>query len=73
MILALAHEKGSTFKLEEASYYLGRERLSISPDAVMGRLRSDLFIFMSRNSMDAASFFGIPPGQIIEVGVQLRL
>jgi len=39
----------------------------------MGRWRSHIFIFISRNSMDAASFFGIPPDQIIEVGVQLQL
>ena len=73
MILALAHEQGLNFKLEEASYYLGREKLSIGPDPVMGRWRSHIFIFISRNSMDAASFFGIPPDQIIEVGVQLQL
>jgi KUP system potassium uptake protein len=73
MILALANEQGLDFKLEEASYYLGREKLSIGSSPVMSRWRSNLFIFMSRNSMDAASFFGIPPNQIIEVGVQLQL
>ena len=72
-ILTFAHEQGLNFKLEDASYYLGREKLSISADPVMGRWRSNLFIFISRNSMDAASFFGIPPDQIIEVGVQLQL
>jgi KUP system potassium uptake protein len=72
-ILALANEQGLNFKLEEASFYLGREKLSIGPDPVMSRWRSNLFIFISRNSMDAASFFGIPPDQIIEVGVQLQL
>ena len=73
MILTLAHERGLNFKLDEASYYLGREKLSISTETKMSRLRSNLFIFMSKNSMDAASFFGIPPDQIIEVGVQLQL
>ena len=73
MILTLAHEQGLNFKLEEASYYLGRERLFIGSDPVMSRWRSNLFIFLSRNSMDAALFFGIPPDQIIEVGVQLQL
>jgi KUP system potassium uptake protein len=45
MILTLAHEQGSNFKLEEASYYLGREKLSISTDSVMGRVRSNFFNF----------------------------
>jgi len=39
----------------------------------MSRWRSNLFLFMSRNAMDAASFFDVPPSQIIEVGVQLEL
>ena len=46
MILTLAHEQGSNFKLEEASYYLGREKLSISTDSVMGRVRSNFFNFL---------------------------
>ncbi|UCH19524.1 MAG: potassium transporter Kup [Deltaproteobacteria bacterium] len=73
VMLELAHEQGLNFKLEEASYYLGREKLSIGSNPVMSRWRSNLFIFLSRNSMDAASFFGIPPDRIIEVGVQLQL
>ncbi|MGD8662648.1 MAG: potassium transporter Kup [Desulfobacterales bacterium] len=72
-ILLLAHEQGLNFKLEEASYYLGREKLSRGPDPRMSRWRSNLFIFMSRNAMDAASFFGIPSDRIIEVGVHLQL
>ena len=32
MILELAHEQGLNFKLEEASYYLGRGKLFISSD-----------------------------------------
>ena len=73
MILALAHEQGLNFILEKASYYLGREKLSIGSDPAMSRWRSNLYIFISRNSMDAASFFGIPPDQIIEVGVHMHL
>ena len=39
----------------------------------MSHWRANLFLFMSRNAMDAASFFDIPPDKIIEVGVQLQL
>jgi KUP system potassium uptake protein len=72
-ILTLAREQGLNFKLEEISYFLGREKLSTSTDPVMGQFRSNLFVFMARNSVDAASFFGLPSGQVIEVGVQLQL
>lgn len=72
-ILALANKHGLEFKMENLSFFLGREKLALSEKPKMGRFRSALFMFMSRNAMDAASFFGIPPDQIIEVGVRLEL
>lgn len=72
-ILVLSHEKGLEFKMESASFFLGREKLSIGKSAGMSRLRNSLFRFMSRNAMDPASFFDIPMDKVIEVGVQLQL
>ena len=39
----------------------------------MSRWRAYLFLFLSRNAIDAASFFDIPSDQVIEVGAQLEL
>jgi len=72
-ILSLAHEQGLTVNPEETSYCVGREKLSVGPNPALGRWRANLFIFMSRNAMDAASFFGIPPDRMIEIGVPLQL
>ena len=72
-ILSLAREKGVEIKLEHASFFLGREKLVIGDRPKMRRWRSNLFIFISKNSMDASSFFGIPSDQVIEVGVQFEL
>lgn len=72
-ILALAYEKGLEFKIENASFFLGREKLFIGKDPKMSRWRASLFLFMSRNAMDAASFFSIPANQVIEIGVELQL
>lgn len=72
-ILALAREKGVEIKLENTSFFLGREKLIIRDKPKMGVWRSNLFVFLSRNSMDASSFFDIPSNQVIEVGVQLEL
>jgi KUP system potassium uptake protein len=72
-ILALAQEKGLDFTMEKTSFYLGREKLNIGRQPIMGRWRSHLFIFLSRNSLDAASYYGIPPRRVIEVGIQLEL
>ncbi len=72
-ILTLLHEKGLEFKIENASLFLGRERLFVGKDPKMSRWRSNLFLFMSRNAMDAASFFSIPSDQVIEIGIELEL
>jgi len=72
-ILTLAREKGVEIKLEDASFFLGREKLIIGDKPKMGLWRSNLFLFLSKNSMDASSFFGIPSNQVIEVGVQFEL
>jgi len=72
-ILSLAREKGVDIKSENASFFLGREKLIIGDQPKMRRWRSTLFIFLSKNSMDASTFFGIPSDQVIEVGVQFEL
>ncbi len=72
-IMSLAREKGLPFDMDEVSFFLGRERLSVGKQPKMRRWRIALFRFMSRNAQDAASFFDIPAGQVIEVGVQLDL
>ena len=72
-IFTLAKEKGINFEIDNVSFYLGREKLSIGKKTTMSRWRSNLFRFMSRNAMDAATFFDIPNKRIIEVGVNLQL
>lgn len=72
-ILALAREKGVEIKSENTSFFLGREKLVIGDKPKMGVWRSRLFLFLSKNSMDAGSFFHIPSNQVMEVGVQLEL
>jgi KUP system potassium uptake protein len=72
-ILALAREKGVEIKLENTSFFLGRQKLVIGERPKMSLWRTNLFIFLSKNSMDASSFFGIPSDQVIEVGVQFEL
>ncbi len=72
-VLALSHGKGLQFTLENASFFLGREKLTIGTNPKMGRWRTGLFLFMSRNAMDASAFFNIPPDRMIEVGIQLEL
>ncbi len=72
-ILAFCREQGLEFKPEETSYFLGREKLRLAVKPGMQRWRAALFLFMSRNAMDASTFFDIPAENVIEVGVQLEV
>ncbi len=72
-ILSLAKGKGLDFDPDKISYFLGREKLTISRKPGMWRWRIKLFSFMSRNAMEASDFFQIPGSKIIELGVTLEL
>ena len=55
------------------TYYLGRETLLTGGDTKMAAWRKTLFAYMSRNAWNATTFFGIPPGRVVELGSQVRL
>ncbi|MBL9027337.1 MAG: KUP/HAK/KT family potassium transporter [Myxococcales bacterium] len=61
------------FDLEDVTYYLGRETLLASAHGDMGRQAERLFAFLSRNSNQAPSYFGIPPQRVVEIGMQVDL
>jgi len=56
-----------------ASFYLGRETLLTSGKSKMFRWRKALFAFVARNARSATAYFGIPPGRVVELGMQLDL
>jgi len=72
-ILLRAREKGLVCEPSTTSYYLGRETLLTSGPAKMMRWRKILFSFVSRNARSATSYFGIPPGRVVELGMQVDL
>jgi KUP system potassium uptake protein len=56
------------------SYFLGRETL-IMGEGSRFDLRTwtrRIFAFMSRNALDAAKFFHLPPNRVVEIGVQIQ-
>ena len=72
-IFTLCRGQGLDVDLDRASFFMGREKLTVGAKPSMARWRSYLFRFLSRNAMDAASFFDIPPDKVIEVGARLEL
>ncbi len=71
--LRLAGAKGLVTDPAQASYFLGRETLLTTGNAPMQRWRKTLFALMSRNAEPASNWFGLPPGRVVELGMQIEL
>ncbi|MBK9548060.1 MAG: potassium transporter Kup [Gemmatimonadetes bacterium] len=73
--------KVPALRLNEVTFYLGRETLIVAPRdrkgartrAAMPAWRATLFSVMSRNAQSAAGYFGLPPNRVVELGAQLQV
>jgi KUP system potassium uptake protein len=65
--------KGLSIDIYTTSFFLGRETMFATGSSPMSQWRKYLFIFMSRNSWNATSFFGLPPDRVVELGNQVQL
>jgi KUP system potassium uptake protein len=62
-----------SFDPMRTSYFLGRETLIPAREPGMPIWREHLFAWLMRNSSSAASFFRVPPNQVIELGAQIEI
>jgi KUP system potassium uptake protein len=72
-ILDQCAEQGLEVGVNETTFFLSRERLLTDAQTTFGRLRGQLFAFMSRNAQPATAFFGLPPNRVVELGMQVEL
>lgn len=72
-ILKQARRLGVECEPSATSYFLGRETLLTAGRSNMFHWRKALFAFVSRNALPATSYFGIPPGRVVELGMQVDL
>ncbi|MFZ5443020.1 MAG: potassium transporter Kup [Myxococcota bacterium] len=72
-ILMRAREHGLVCEPSTTSYFLGRETLLTNGRSPMMTWRKLLFSFVSRNALSATSYFGLPPGRVVELGMQVDL
>ena len=64
---------GLQIKVENATFFVGRETVIATDRPGMPLWRERLFSFMSQNALRATAFFKIPPNQVFEVGAQVEL
>lgn len=57
----------------DVSYYLSRESLVLTGRSGMAMWRKILFAFLSRNAHSVTDFFSIPPGRVVELGMQVEI
>ena len=72
-VLAACTDHGLAVDLRHTSYFLGRETLLPTGRSRMMKWRKGLFAFVSRNARPATSYFGLPPGRVVELGMQIDL
>ncbi len=57
----------------QASYFLGRRSIRISPRAAMPFWQQRIFIMLTNQSARAIEFFRIPPDRVVELGMQMSI
>lgn len=72
-ILRECRAHGLETKVDDVSFFLGRETLLTTGKSGMAFWRKALFSFLSRNARPATHFFAIPPNRVIELGIQVEL
>jgi len=64
---------GKGFEPMETTFFLGRETLIASKRPGMAIWREHVFAWMARSEGRATAFFNIPPGRVVELGLQVEL
>ncbi len=73
-IMARARETGIPIDPPaDTTFFLGRESLLTTGKSRLAGFRKSLFALMSRNARPATAYFGLPPGRVVELGVQVEL
>ena len=57
----------------EATYFIGKEKLFATDKPGMALWREKLFAFQTANAQDATPFFQLPRKRVMEIGVQVEL
>lgn len=73
ILRALKVMAGVSTDESKTTYYLGRDVLLTNGPERMARWRKMLFAFLTRNSLPATAYYGIPPNRVVELGMQVSL
>ncbi len=72
-ILGAMNAHGVKVDARDVSYFLGRESLVFTGKSKMSLPRKVFFKMLSQNAVAASAFFKLPPGRVVELGIQVEI
>jgi KUP system potassium uptake protein len=72
-VVGRMHDYGVDIDVRDLSFFLGRESLVFTGHTRMTLTRKVFFKFLSQNAVPASAFFRLPPGRVIELGIQIEI
>ncbi len=71
-LLAACEAQGLKLDPMQTSFFLGRETI-LPKGKLISKWRGKLFALLSRNAQSAVAYYNIPPGRVVEFGIQIEL
>ncbi len=72
-IIGELRQYGVPVDRSSVSYFLGRESLVFTGKSEMSLARRVFFKLLSQNAVAASTFFKLPPGRVVELGIQIEM
>ncbi len=71
--LELCRGHGLAVEPGRTSFFLLRETLLPSPRPELGPVEERLFLLLAAGNLSATAYFRLPPGQVVELGIQIEV
>jgi KUP system potassium uptake protein len=70
---AATRANGIAFDPADATYYVGHETIVVRDEATINRIPEAIFSYLNRNAVHAEKRYGMPLGQVVEIGTQIDI
>lgn len=68
-----AQASGIPLDAADTTFYVGHETILVHDEATINRIPEAIFSYLNRNAVHDERHYGMPLGQIVEIGAQIRI
>ena len=68
---AATRAHGMPLNAAEVTYYVGHETIVVNDEATFNRIPEAIFSYLNRNAVHEEKRYGMPLGQVVEIGTQI--